>query len=56
MITRSRQVALVLTALLAAGAACQARQQEPPRPPDPAPSAADTGEVVNLGRALVPGE
>ncbi|KYK15310.1 MULTISPECIES: CapA family protein [Streptomyces] len=43
MITRSRQVALALTALLTAGAACQARDHEPPKPPAPAPSAADTG-------------
>ncbi|MFC7818308.1 MULTISPECIES: CapA family protein [unclassified Streptomyces] len=45
MITRSRQVALALTALLAAGAACQARDHEPPKPkpPAPAPSAADDG-------------
>ncbi|MDQ0407833.1 CapA family protein [Streptomyces sp. NPDC000349] len=43
MITRSRQVALALTALLTAGAACQARDHEPPKRPAPAPSAADTG-------------
>ncbi|MFE5393910.1 CapA family protein [Streptomyces sp. NPDC056568] len=43
MITRSRQVALALTALLTVGAACQARDHEPPRRPAPAPSAADTG-------------
>ncbi|MEV6120613.1 CapA family protein [Streptomyces sp. NPDC052077] len=41
MITRSRQVALCLTALLAAGAACQARGHEPPGRSAPAP--ADTG-------------
>ncbi|MFF9206117.1 CapA family protein [Streptomyces sp. NPDC014986] len=39
MITRSRQVALVLTVVLAAGAACQARDHRPPRPGQPAPSA-----------------
>ncbi|MEU6372698.1 CapA family protein [Streptomyces sp. NPDC046909] len=42
MMARRRQVALALTltALLAAGAACQARHQEPPdRPGRPAPSA-----------------
>ncbi|WP_190099039.1 CapA family protein [Streptomyces griseoflavus] len=39
MITRSRQVALVLTAVLAAGAACQARDHRPPEPGRPAPSA-----------------
>ncbi|MFC7892165.1 CapA family protein [Streptomyces sp. NPDC057381] len=45
MITRSRQVALALTALLTVGAACQARDHEPPKPkpPAPAPSAADDG-------------
>ncbi|WP_217248886.1 CapA family protein [Streptomyces sp. AC602_WCS936] len=45
MITRSRQVALALTALLTVGAACQARDHEPPKPkpPAPAPSAADNG-------------
>ncbi|MGV9279627.1 CapA family protein [Streptomyces sp. NPDC003730] len=43
MITRSRQVALALTALLTAGAACQARDHEPPRPPAPAPPAAVEG-------------
>ncbi|MBT2410348.1 CapA family protein [Streptomyces sp. ISL-12] len=41
MITRSRQVALALTALLTAGAACQARGHEPPPDrPAPSPSAA----------------
>ncbi|MFG3101083.1 CapA family protein [Streptomyces sp. NPDC048182] len=33
MLTRSRQVALVLTAVLTAGAACQARHQEPDAAP-----------------------
>lgn len=42
MITRSRQVALVLTAVLAAGAACQARDREEPSG-HPAPSVTDTG-------------
>ncbi|MFV0132443.1 CapA family protein [Streptomyces sp. HMX87] len=42
MITRSRQVALALTVVLAAGAACQAREPEPP-PARPAPKAPDTG-------------
>jgi poly-gamma-glutamate synthesis protein (capsule biosynthesis protein) len=41
MITRSRQVALVLTAVLTAGAACQARDREPPG--RSAPPAAGTG-------------
>ncbi|MFI2376768.1 CapA family protein [Streptomyces sp. NPDC018964] len=40
MITRSRRVALVLTVVLAAGAACQARDHRPPRPGPPAPSVA----------------
>ncbi|MBZ6227541.1 CapA family protein [Streptomyces olivaceus] len=44
MITRSRQVALALTALLTAGAACQARDHEPPkRPAQAPPAAADDG-------------
>ncbi|WP_055468629.1 CapA family protein [Streptomyces ardesiacus] len=46
MITRSRQVALALTALLAAGAACQARDHEPPEPPAPAPPAAAEGSFT----------
>ncbi|GGW97744.1 CapA family protein [Streptomyces lomondensis] len=41
MIARSRQVALALTAVLAAGAACQARDHEPPGPGRPAPSVAE---------------
>ncbi|MEU3699225.1 CapA family protein [Streptomyces griseoviridis] len=40
MITRSRQVALALTVVLAAGAACQAHGHEPPPAGRPAP---DTG-------------
>ncbi|MEU0384612.1 CapA family protein [Streptomyces chartreusis] len=39
MIARSRQVALALTVVLAAGAACQARSHEPSRHGRPAPSA-----------------
>ncbi|MEV5933309.1 CapA family protein [Streptomyces sp. NPDC052079] len=39
MITRSRQVALALTVVLTAGAACQARDHRPPEPGHPAPSA-----------------
>ncbi|MEU9558625.1 CapA family protein [Streptomyces fumanus] len=42
MITRSRQAALALTVVLAAGAACQARGEEPP-PGRPAPSRTGTG-------------
>lgn len=41
MITRSRQVALVLTAVLAAGAACQARDRDSSG--RSAPPAADAG-------------
>ncbi|MFF5979675.1 CapA family protein [Streptomyces olindensis] len=41
MIARSRQVALALTVALAAGAACQARDHEPPGPGRPAPSLAE---------------
>ncbi|WP_345575169.1 CapA family protein [Streptomyces prasinosporus] len=40
MITRSRQVAVALTVVLAAGAACQAREHQPPESGRPAPSAA----------------
>lgn len=40
MIARSRQVALALTVVLAAGAACQARSHAPSGPGRPAPSAA----------------
>ncbi|WP_030247349.1 CapA family protein [Streptomyces sp. NRRL S-455] len=40
MIARSRQVALALTVLLTAGAACQARSHEPPGPGREAPPAA----------------
>ncbi|MEV5356367.1 CapA family protein [Streptomyces sp. NPDC052693] len=40
MIARSRQVALALTVVLAAGAACQARSHPPSGPGRPAPSAA----------------
>ncbi len=39
MISRSRQLALVLTAVLAAGAACQARDHTPPAQGRPGPSA-----------------
>ncbi|WP_318215559.1 CapA family protein [Streptomyces sp. SCL15-6] len=46
MITRSRQVALALTVLLTAGAACQARDHEPPARPAPAPSAAPAGSFT----------
>ncbi|MFE0444582.1 CapA family protein [Streptomyces fungicidicus] len=41
MIARSRQVALALTVVLAAGAACQARAHRPAEPGRPAPSATD---------------
>ncbi|MEV5427685.1 CapA family protein [Streptomyces sp. NPDC052701] len=43
MIARSRQVALALTVVLAAGAACQARNHQPSAPGRPAPSAPGTG-------------
>jgi hypothetical protein len=53
MIARRRQVALVLTALLAAGAACQAEDQEAPvRPGRPAPSAAKGFTLVASGDVL----
>ncbi|MFD8228942.1 CapA family protein [Streptomyces massasporeus] len=40
MLARSRQIALVLTVVLAAGAACQARGHDKPGPGRPAPNAA----------------
>ncbi|GAB2853054.1 CapA family protein [Streptomyces deserti] len=43
MIARSRQVALALTVVLAAGAACQARNHQAPGPGRPAPSAVAPG-------------
>ncbi|MEV6170759.1 CapA family protein [Streptomyces sp. NPDC051954] len=43
MIARRRQVALALTAVLAAGAACQARAGDPSDTGRPAPSGAGTG-------------
>ncbi|GAA2458193.1 CapA family protein [Streptomyces glaucus] len=47
MFTRSRQVALVLTVLLTAGAACQARDHRPPgRPAPPAAPAARPGSFT----------
>ncbi|MFK0115665.1 CapA family protein [Streptomyces sp. NPDC090994] len=51
MITRSRQVALALTAVLTAGAACQARDHEPPPDrPAPSPSAASGAPGAAEGR------
>ncbi|CAL9354148.1 hypothetical protein SUDANB145_00528 [Streptomyces sp. enrichment culture] len=51
MITRSRQVALALTAVLTAGAACQARDHEPPPDrPAPSPSAASGAPGTAEGR------
>ncbi|CAL9593725.1 hypothetical protein SUDANB58_05289 [Streptomyces sp. enrichment culture] len=57
MITRSRQVALVLTAVLTAGAACRAHDREPSG--HPAPSAADgaftlvaSGDVLPHGSVI----
>ncbi|MEV5884289.1 CapA family protein [Streptomyces sp. NPDC052020] len=50
MITRSRQVALVLTAVLTAGAACQARDREPSG--RSAPPSADAFTLVASGDVL----
>ncbi|MDQ1050337.1 CapA family protein [Streptomyces sp. V4I2] len=53
MIARRRQVALALTALLAAGAACQAQDQvAPARPGHPAPTDADGFTLVASGDVL----
>ncbi|MCW8380635.1 CapA family protein [Streptomyces justiciae] len=58
MIARSRQVALALTALLAAGAACQARGHEKPDPParsgQPAPSADARGFTLVASGDVLP--
>lgn len=53
MIARRRQVALALTALLAAGAACQAQDQAAPaRPGHPQPADADGFTLVASGDVL----
>ncbi|MER5211895.1 CapA family protein [Streptomyces sp. NPDC002838] len=53
MIARRRQVALALTALLAAGAACQAQDRNPPgRNAHPAPTAAPGFTLVASGDVL----
>ncbi|MER6346331.1 CapA family protein [Streptomyces sp. NPDC001595] len=54
-IARRRQVAIALTALLAAGAACQAQHQEPAaRAGHPAPSAAPGGFTLVAGGDILP--
>jgi poly-gamma-glutamate synthesis protein (capsule biosynthesis protein) len=53
MIARRRQVALALTALLAAGAACQAQDQDgPARPGRPAPNDSEGFTLVASGDVL----
>ncbi|MFE0674343.1 CapA family protein [Streptomyces sp. NPDC058867] len=52
MIARSRQVALALTALLAAGAACQADRNESPGRPAPSATAARGFTLVASGDVL----
>ena len=52
MIARRRQIALALTALLAAGAACQAQDKEAAWPGRPAPSAARGFTLVASGDVL----
>ncbi|WP_369198446.1 CapA family protein [Streptomyces djakartensis] len=54
MLARSRQVALFLTVVLAAGAACQARDHEPPRPGRPAPAAGPRGFTLVASGDVVP--
>ncbi|MEU9332832.1 CapA family protein [Streptomyces sp. NPDC048290] len=57
MIARSRQVALALTVVLAAGAACQAQQREPgDRSGQPAPSAAPRGFTLVASGDVLPHE
>ncbi|KUO16075.1 CapA family protein [Streptomyces dysideae] len=52
MIARSRQVALVLTAVLAAGAACQAHEHESPGRPAPSADGARGFTLVASGDVL----
>ncbi|MFH9011347.1 CapA family protein [Streptomyces sp. NPDC017943] len=54
MLARSRQVALFLTVVLAAGAACQARDHEPPRPGRPAPAAGPRGFTLVASGDVLP--
>ncbi|MFJ5775601.1 CapA family protein [Streptomyces sp. NPDC093094] len=55
MIARRRQVALALTALLTAGAACQAQHREPPaRAGHPAPGAASRGFTLVASGDVLP--
>ncbi|MFE2045616.1 CapA family protein [Streptomyces sp. NPDC059477] len=57
MIARSRQVALALTVVLAAGAACQAQQRGPgERTGQPAPSAAPRGFTLVASGDVLPHE
>ncbi|GAA4808908.1 hypothetical protein GCM10023220_44330 [Streptomyces ziwulingensis] len=53
MITRGRLVALALTVVLSAGAACQARDHHPP-PGRPAPPPEDTGAFTLVASGDVP--
>jgi poly-gamma-glutamate synthesis protein (capsule biosynthesis protein) len=54
MIARSRQVALALTVVLAAGAACQARSHEPSGPGRPAPAAGPRGFTLVASGDVLP--
>ncbi|MEG8280244.1 CapA family protein [Streptomyces sp. AHA2] len=54
MLARRRQLALVLTVVLAAGAACQARDHEPPRPGRPAPAAGPRGFTLVASGDVLP--
>ncbi|MEU9223738.1 CapA family protein [Streptomyces massasporeus] len=54
MLARSRQIALVLTVVLAAGAACQARGHDKPGPGRPAPVAGPRGFTLVASGDVLP--
>ncbi|MEU4466775.1 CapA family protein [Streptomyces sp. NPDC024017] len=54
MLARSRQIALALTVVLAAGAACQARGHEKPDPGSPAPAAEPRGFTLVASGDVLP--
>ncbi|MFF7735868.1 CapA family protein [Streptomyces sp. NPDC007984] len=54
MLARSRQIALALTVVLAAGAACQARGHDKPGPGHPAPNAGPRGFTLVASGDVLP--
>ncbi|MGW6544748.1 CapA family protein [Streptomyces massasporeus] len=54
MLARSRQIALALTVVLAAGAACQARGHDKPGPGRPAPAAGPRGFTLVASGDVLP--